>query len=61
MPDKHRILIVEDSDDDAQLLVRELRRGGLDALTRRVETIAGTHTIALPAAEPPTIQRSDAA
>jgi CheY-like chemotaxis protein len=36
-----RILIVEDSDDDAQLLLRELKRGGVEPIFRRVETIAG--------------------
>jgi diguanylate cyclase (GGDEF)-like protein/PAS domain S-box-containing protein len=41
MASQHRILIVEDSDDDAQLLARELRRAGLQPITRRVETIAG--------------------
>ncbi len=40
-PIKPRILVVEDSDDDAELLVRELRRGGFDPSFRRVETIAG--------------------
>ncbi len=33
-----RILIVEDSEDDAQLLLRELRRGGLEVDSRRVDT-----------------------
>ena len=32
------ILIVEDSEDDAQLLLRELKRGGLDLESKRVET-----------------------
>jgi len=41
MAAQHRFLIVEDSDDDEQLLLRELRRVGLDATTHRVETIAG--------------------
>ncbi|HWI40714.1 MAG TPA: ATP-binding protein [Verrucomicrobiae bacterium] len=35
-----RLLLVEDSEDDAFLLVRELRRGGIEALLRRVETAA---------------------
>ena len=33
-----RILIEEDSEDDAQLLLRELRRGGLEVDSRRVDT-----------------------
>jgi putative nucleotidyltransferase with HDIG domain len=33
-----RILVVEDSEDDAQLLLRELKRGGLDLESERVET-----------------------
>jgi DNA-binding NtrC family response regulator len=34
----HRILIVEDSEDDAALVVRELGRGGYDVNFERVET-----------------------
>ncbi len=33
-----RVLVVEDSEDDAALLVRELQRGGHEATVRRVET-----------------------
>jgi DNA-binding NtrC family response regulator len=33
-----RVLIVEDSENDALLLVRELRRGGFDLKFKRVET-----------------------
>ena len=33
-----RVLIVEDSEDDAQLLVRELKRGGYDLTHERVDT-----------------------
>lgn len=33
-----RVLLVEDSEDDALLLVRELRRGGLEPTHQRVET-----------------------
>ena len=33
-----RVLIIEDSEDDAQLLLRELRRSGYDAEFERVET-----------------------
>lgn len=33
-----RVLIVEDSEDDAALLLRELQRGGYDPVHRRVET-----------------------
>ena len=38
MPEKLRVLIVEDSEDDARLLERELRRAGFDLLSKRVET-----------------------
>jgi signal transduction histidine kinase len=33
-----RLLLVEDSDDDAQLVMRELRRGGYEPACQRVET-----------------------
>ena len=33
-----RVLIVEDSEDDAQLLIRQLKRGGYDPAASRVET-----------------------
>jgi len=33
-----RVLLVEDSEDDAALIVRELRRGGYDPLFERVDT-----------------------
>jgi hypothetical protein len=33
-----RLLMVEDSEDDAELILRELHRGGLDVSHRRVET-----------------------
>ena len=35
-----RVLLVEDSEDDALLLVRMLRRGGYDPAWERVETPA---------------------
>lgn len=35
-----RVLIVEDSEDDTQLLLRELRRGGYDPMHERVESAA---------------------
>jgi signal transduction histidine kinase len=35
-----RVLLVEDSEDDAALLVRELRRGGYDVSFERVDTAA---------------------
>ena len=38
MPNPLRVLIVEDSADDAELLVRELRRGGYGPVYERVET-----------------------
>ena len=40
MPNPLRVLIVEDSADDAELLVRELRRGGYAPVCERVETAA---------------------
>ena len=36
-----RVLIIEDSDDDTALMVRELRRGGYDPIFERVETPEG--------------------
>ncbi|MDD4179500.1 MAG: response regulator [Candidatus Margulisbacteria bacterium] len=33
-----RVLLVEDSEDDAELILRELRRGGLKAIFARVDT-----------------------
>ena len=33
-----RVLIIEDSEEDTQLLLRELRRGGYDVEAQRVET-----------------------
>src|SRR6266849_10303583 len=36
-----RVLIVEDSEDDTALLVRELRRGGYEPTFERVDTAAG--------------------
>ncbi|MGH7094832.1 MAG: response regulator, partial [Stellaceae bacterium] len=35
-----RVLIVEDREDDAALLLRELRRGGIDPVYRRVDSAA---------------------
>src|SRR5437764_8551321 len=35
-----RVLIVEDSEQDSLLLVRELRRGGYDPVVERVDTAA---------------------
>ena len=39
-PEPLRVLIVEDSADDAELLVRELQRGGYGPVCERVETAA---------------------
>jgi two-component system, cell cycle sensor histidine kinase and response regulator CckA len=36
-----RVLIVEDSEDDALLVANELRRGGIEATPRRVDSAAG--------------------
>ena len=33
-----RVLIVEDSEEDTLLIVRELKRGGFDPIHERVET-----------------------
>lgn len=38
---KLRLLMVEDSEDDAQLILRELRRGGFDPDFRRVDSADG--------------------
>lgn len=40
MPEPLRVLIVEDSADDAELLVRELQRGGYGPTVERVDTAA---------------------
>ncbi len=40
MPDPLRVLVVEDSEDDAALLVRELRRGGHNPIFERVDSAA---------------------
>jgi len=40
-----RVLLIEDSDDDAQLLLRELRRSGYDAEFERVETAEAMQVI----------------
>jgi PAS domain S-box-containing protein len=45
MTNKHlRLLVVEDSEDDAQLIIRELRRGGYGVDYQRVETAQGMET-----------------
>src|SRR4030042_3694289 len=36
-----RVLIVEDSEEDTLLIVRELKRGGFDPINERVETAEG--------------------
>ncbi len=36
-----RVLIVEDSEEDALLLVRELKRGGYEPMYDRVDTASG--------------------
>jgi DNA-binding NtrC family response regulator len=38
-----RVLLIEDSEDDALLLLRELRRGGFEPTSRRVETPEALH------------------
>jgi len=49
MPDKVRVLLVEDSEDDALLVLAQLRRDGLDVDWRRVDSEAAY----LEALEPP--------
>ncbi len=39
-----RILLVEDSEDDARLILREIRRGGYEIETERVETAGAMQT-----------------
>ncbi|TMH78191.1 MAG: response regulator, partial [Betaproteobacteria bacterium] len=38
MPEPLRILVAEDSETDAELVQQELKRGGLDFQSRRVQT-----------------------
>ena len=45
-----RVLIVEDSEDDAVMLLRELRRAGYEVVSERVETAEGMN-VALDRAE----------
>jgi len=35
-----RVLIVEDSEDDALLIIRDLKKGGCNPVYKRVETAA---------------------
>jgi two-component system, OmpR family, sensor histidine kinase VicK len=37
---EHRVLLVEDSEDDAFLIIHELQQGGLSVIFERVETLA---------------------
>src|SRR5690349_11086995 len=39
-----KILLIEDSENDAELLLHELRRGGYDPVHKRVETEEGLRT-----------------
>ena len=39
-PQLLRVLIVEDSEDDALLIIRELKKGGYNPVYERVETAA---------------------
>ena len=38
-----KVLLVEDSEDDAELLCRELRRGGYELTARRIDTAEDMH------------------
>ena len=38
-----RVLLIEDNEDDAALMLRELQRGGYEPVARRVETPAAMH------------------
>ncbi|MEO6197841.1 MAG: PAS domain S-box protein [Dehalococcoidia bacterium] len=38
-----RVLLIEDTEDDAALILRELQRGGYEPVVRRVETPAAMH------------------
>jgi CheY-like chemotaxis protein len=40
MSSELRVLIVEDSDDDAQLMLREIKKGGYAVQSERVQTRA---------------------
>jgi len=51
------LLVVEDSDDDAVLIVNRLRRGGLEVSYQRVETAEGAAAALL--AQPPDVVISD--
>ena len=51
MPKPLRVLLVQESEDDAALLVRELRRGGYEPSFQRVET-TDAMSLALAACEP---------
>ena len=35
-----RVLVVDDSESDAELVVRQIRRGGYEVVSKRVETAA---------------------
>jgi hypothetical protein len=39
-----RVLMIEDSEDDAALVLRELRRGGYDVSHERIDTLAGARS-----------------
>ena len=44
MPPPLRVLLIEDSEDDATLILRALRRGGYDPVWERHDTAAGVCT-----------------
>jgi signal transduction histidine kinase len=44
MPTRLRLLLVEDSEDDAALVVRHLRKGGYDVTAKRVDSAEGVRS-----------------
>lgn len=44
MPTELRLLLIEDSPDDSDLLIQHLKKSGLSAVTKRVETILNLKT-----------------
>ena len=51
MSAEYRVLLVEDSENDAFFIIRELQKGGLAVVSERVDTMADVQTAALRAVE----------